>query len=461
MSSELAGRKLHLIGVGGAGMSGLALAAAELGAQVSGSDREESTYLERLREAGVVVMIGHAAANVPDDADIVVSTAIPKDNPELLVANERGQRVLHRSELLAELAALRPHCITVAGSHGKTTTTAMIAHVLDSLGEDPSYFVGGEVQIGERVTNAHVGSGQSVVIEADESDGSFRRYTPTIAVVTNIEFEHPETWSGLDELLLAFAEHLALAEQIVIEAEQPRVDELQLGQRAHTFSTVDPAADFFASDLQTSTDPAEGTSFTLNGARVQLAVRGEHNVKNALAAIAALELSGVERERAICALASFRGVARRFERLGTTPEGATVYDDYAHHPTEVRAALTTAKGAVGAGGSVVAFYQGHLFSRSLAYRREFGEALALADTVVVLDIYPSRERAEDFPGVTGWITATAAADAAQGRPVYYAPTFADARTIAARILAPGDLCIALGAGDVSQFARLLLEPADD
>lgn len=457
MSGELSGRSFHLIGVGGAGMSGLALAAAQLGAEVTGSDREESTYLPRLREAGVGVTIGHDGANLPDAADVVISTAIPTDNPELAVARERGQRVMHRSELLAELAALKSTCITVAGSHGKTTTTAMIAHALDRLGADPSYFVGGEVEIGGRTTNAHFGDGEIVVIEADESDGSFTRYNPTIAVVTNIEFEHPETWSGLDELLVAFAEHLAPAQSVVIEAEQPRIAELKLGERARTFSSTDPAADYFAARITTPEDPATGSSFELDGAAAQLGVRGEHNVKNALAAIAALELAGIERADAIAALAGFGGVARRFEQLGSSSTGAVVYDDYAHHPTEIAAALTTAQATVGADGRVVAFYQPHLFSRTIAYRREFAEALALADLVVVLDIYPSRERAEDFPGVTGWLMATAVADRTGGRPVHYAPTFDDARTIAGHLLEPDDLCIAIGAGDVSKFAHSLVE----
>jgi UDP-N-acetylmuramate--alanine ligase len=452
VSAELAGRRFHFVGIGGAGMSGLALAAAELGAEVSGSDRSESTYLERLRAAGITVTIGQQAENVPADAEVVRSTAIEQDNPELAAAFERGHTVRHRSELLAELAALRKTCITVAGSHGKTTTTAMIAHVLDELGQDPSYFVGGELTIGQRTTNAHMGGGEVVVIEADESDGSFIRYSPDVAVVTNIEFEHPETWSGLDQLIAAFAEHLAPARSVVIEAEQPRQAELALGSRAISFSITDNSADYFAAGLATADEPSEGTGFTLKELPVKLGVRGDHNVKNALAAIAALELVGVTRDQSVTALASFRGVARRFEHVGRSEGGAEVYDDYAHHPTEIRAALETARAAARA-GRVVAFFQPHLYSRSLAYRREFAEALALADVVVVLEIYPARERAEDFPGVTGWMTATSVADHAEGRPVYFAANFDEAERLARRILQSGDLCIALGAGDIIEFSR--------
>lgn len=456
MSGQMEGRKLHLVGVGGAGMSGLALAAAQLGASVSGSDQNESSYVERLRAAGVAVSIGHAAENVPEDADIVRSTAIRDENPELVVAAERGQRVMHRSELLAELAALRPQCVTVAGTHGKTTTTAMIAHVLDATGADPSYFVGGEVTIGARTTNAHMGAGEVVVVEADESDGSFKRYSPDIAVVTNIEFEHPETWHNLDELLAAFAAHVAPAKKVVIEAEQPRRDELGLGERAITFSTVDPDADYYGSALDSPDDATRGTSFSLGDLRIELGVRGEHNVKNALAAIAALEQTGVAPAQAADVLAGFTGVARRFELIGKSPQGAIVYDDYAHHPTEVRAALETARSAA-RGGRVVVFYQPHLFSRAQTYRREFAEALSLADVIVVLDIYPARERQEDFPGMTGWVVATDAADYAGGRPVHYAPTFADAQQLAGRLLREGDLCVAMGAGTITDFSRELTE----
>lgn len=455
MSGSFEGRKLHLIGIGGAGMSGLALAAHQLGAQVSGSDKEASSYTERLEAAGVEVRIGHDAAAIPDGATVVRSTAIAEANPELAAARERGLTILHRSDLLAELAAQRPKCVAVAGTHGKTTTTAMIAHVLDRLGEDPSYFVGGEVTIGERTTNAHLGSGDVVVIEADESDGSFLRYRPQVAVITNIEFEHPETWSGLDELIAAFADFAANSENVVIDIDQPRREEVD-GGRATTFGLAPTRAEFAAAATETPADAAAGSRFRLGDSVVELGVRGDHNVKNAVAALAALSLVGVAPERAIPELKTFSGVARRFERIGEHASGAVIYDDYAHHPTEVRAALTTAR-QTAAGGRVVAVFMPHLFSRTAAYAREFGEALALADVIAVLDIYPARERAEDFPGVTGWLQAVNAADAAPGKPVYYEPTFTDAEQLLSRILRGGDLCIGIGAGSIHQLTRRLLE----
>lgn len=460
--SDFAGRRLHFIGIGGAGMSGLALAAAGLGAKVSGSDRAASSYTRRLQELGALVAEGHAADNVPPDADVIFSTAIPADNPELVVARKRGQRVLHRSELLAELAQLKERCITVAGTHGKTTTTAMIAHVLSKLGEAPSWFVGGEVTIAGRTANASLGEGSTVVIEADESDGSFTRYSPDVAVITNIEYEHPETWRSLDDLLAAFAKHAAPATHVVIDHEQPRRDQLDLGPRARTFSTVDASADYFAGAIS-DPEPGQrgGTSFDLAGVRVELGVRGLHNVKNALAALAALELSGYELARTGSALADFGGVARRFELIGRSAAGADVYDDYAHHPTEVRAALSTARGLVREGGRLVVFYQPHLFSRARVYRRQFAEALALADEVVVLDIFPARERQEDFPGFTGWSVATAVADVARGRTVHYAPDLDDAEELAGKLLRAGDLCIAMGAGSITKLSRAITEDDDE
>jgi UDP-N-acetylmuramate--alanine ligase len=211
-----------------------------------------------------------------------------------------------------------------------------------------------------------------------------------------------------------------------------------------------------ATALDTPVDPGRGSRFVLDGLAIELAVRGEHNVKNALAAIGALELVGISREDAAGALKSFSGVARRFELVGRTGNGAIVYDDYAHHQTEVRAALTTARQSA-EGGRVVAAFRPHLYSRTKSYAREFGEALALADVVVVLDVYPARERSEDFPGVTGWLIATTTADAAPGLPVHYEPTYDDAIELLNRILRPGDLCVTLGAADIFHVARGLVE----
>ncbi|MBI5310529.1 MAG: UDP-N-acetylmuramate--L-alanine ligase [Actinobacteria bacterium] len=462
--SPFEGRKIHLIGIGGAGMSGLALVAHELGAAVSGSDRASSTYTDRLAAAGVSVAIGHDGANLPAGVEVVVSTAIEDSNPELLRARELGLTVSHRSDLLGELVAVKPHCIAVAGTHGKTTTTAMIAHMLAETGGEPSFFVGGEVNVGGEVTNARWGAGEIVVVEADESDGSFLKLSPEVAVVTNVELDHHSTWGGgIDELFAAFSQFTAPAGHVVIWRGQPRLAELTVPARATGFAIEGAGeaapGDLVASDLRTPADPAAGTSFTLRHpggtVPVALGVRGDHNVLNALAALAALMACGVELPAAVSALASFKGVARRFEALGLTSHGAALYDDYAHHPTEVEAALKTAREAA-AGGRVVAVFQPHLYSRTQSLARRFGEALALADVAIVMDVYAARESGHDYPGVSGWMVATATADARPGMRVLWQPSHADAAAALQRELAAGDLCITIGAGDITSLGRGLV-----
>lgn len=462
--SALEGRKLHLIGIGGAGMSGLALIAHRLGASVTGSDRSASSYTDRLAGAGIEVAIGHDAANLPAGADVVVSTAIDEANPELARARELGLSVLHRSDLLGELVAAKPRCIAVAGTHGKTTTTAMLAHMLAETGADPTFFVGGEVSVAGEVTNAHWGEGDIVVVEADESDGSFLKLSPEVAVVTNVELDHHSTWGGgIDQLFEAFAKFTEPARASVVWRGQPRLAELAPASRTSGFA-IEGGGEFVAGDLvarriQTPADPAAGVSFDLvhpgGELPVTLGVRGEHNVLNALAALAALGACAIDLTDAAAALATFSGVARRFEPLGRSPQGARVYDDYAHHPTEVVAALKTAREAA-AGGRVVAVFQPHLFSRTQSLARRFGAALALADVAIVMDVYPARELPEGFPGVTGWLVATATADARPGMRVLWQPTHADAAATLARELREGDLCVTIGAGDISALGHQLV-----
>jgi len=412
--SDWGSRRLHFVGIGGAGMSGLALVCAELGATVTGSDRADSSYMERLRAAGIEPVVGHDAANLPEGSEVVVSTAIGADNPELSLARERGAEPIHRGALLAELCAEK-RLIAVAGTHGKTTTTAMAVWALRALGADPAFFVGGEVPglgPGGAAANAGWGSGEWVVAEADESDASFLELAPEIAVVTNVEMDHHSRWGSEAELRAAFDQFVAGAKRAEFDA--------------------------------TSPGPAE----------LRLAVPGAHNVLNARAALAALGLAGFDLDRAAAALADFPGVHRRLELKGAC-DGARVYDDYAHHPTEVRAALSALREA--GPRRLFAIFQPHLYSRTKAFAAQFGAALALADEVAVLDVYPAREQpVGDLAGVSGLDVARAAADRAGGRPVLWAPTRESAERAFAARLGDGDVLVTIGAGDVFRVAESLV-----
>jgi UDP-N-acetylmuramate--alanine ligase len=435
------GRRLHFIGIGGAGMSGLAIVALGLGARVSGSDRAESAYIERLREAGIEPSIGHDHGGLADRPEVVVSTAIPEDNPELAAARATGLTVLHRGDLLAEVSRLK-RCVAVAGTHGKTTTASMVAHALVACGRRPAYLVGGEVR--STGTNASWGQGEWVVVEADESDRSFLKLQPDVALVTNVELDHHSTYRTLPEVEEAFAEFARAAPTVIA----PVGLELHGAPASVTFGIG--SGTLSARELELLPD---GARFVVNGTEVRLGVPGRHNVLDALAALGACREAGLPLEATAAALESFVGAGRRFESHGHASSGALVYDDYAHHPTEVRATLEAA-GTLEP-ERLVAVFQPHLYSRTKHLAREFGRALALADVVVVLDIYPARENAEDYPGVSGWLVAGAAADFAAGRAVYWLPKLDDAEHFLRSELREGDLVVTLGAGNVDELAKRL------
>jgi UDP-N-acetylmuramate--alanine ligase len=455
------GRRLHFIAIGGAGMSGLALVCHRLGAEVSGSDRAESSYTERLRAAGLEPLIGHDAGQVPADAEVVVSTAIGDDNPELKRARERGQPVIHRGELLAELCGLR-RLLAVAGTHGKTTTAAMCVHALRAAGEDPSFFLGGELSgagPGEPA-NAAWGEGKWVVAEADESDASFLRLNPEVAVITNVELDHHSRWSSLAELNEGFAAFAASATGLVlgpgVRLPGALPETVSFALESTPSRQPGPEADLVAEAIEPEDS---GVRFRARGAEidaeVRLAVPGRHNVANALAALAALQLAGADPGDAAKALEGFAGVARRLELKGERA-GARIYDDYAHHPTEVSATLEAAREL--APRRLIAAFQPHLYSRTKALATEFGAALAAADEVVVLDVYPAREQpVGPLAGVSGRMVAEATADRAGGRPVWWLPE----AELAARALGPrlgeGDLLLTIGAGDIFKLADALVD----
>jgi UDP-N-acetylmuramate--alanine ligase len=448
---EWEGRRLHFVGIGGAGMSGLALIAAELGASVTGSDQASSPFLERVVAAGVAAVVGHDAANVPagEDVELVVSTAIGAQNPERAAGRERGLRELHRGALLGELSRLR-RTIAIAGTHGKTTTASMAAHALLSLGWEPTFVIGGKLlPPGDSDpptpgTNAAYGAGEWLVVEADESDRSFLELSPEIGLVTNIELDHHTTYGSHVELEQAFGQFLRGAlRRVVADAPEAEAFLDRVG--------IVEAAFFGASEIVLS---AGGSRFVWAGQVVSLAVPGAHNVANAAAALTACTIAGAPRSRLAGTLADFRGAGRRFERLGRTPSGALVVDDYAHHPTELRATIAAAR-TLGH-RRVVAVFQPHLFSRTSLLAREFGAALASADAAVVLDVYASRERAADHPGISGLLIAEHAADAARGRTVAWAPDFDAAERLLRATLRDGDVCLVLGAGDVDALGRRLV-----
>jgi UDP-N-acetylmuramate--alanine ligase len=398
----LAGRRLWFVGIGGAGMSALALVAKEWGAEVSGSDRARSSYVDRLEAAGIAVAIGHDGSNVPDGAEVIVSSAIAPDNPE--VSRASGTR--KRAELLAELVELRPS-IVVAGAHGKTTTSGMIAFVLERLGRDPAYLIGGEIpQLGG---NAAAGEGW-LVAEGDESDRSLELLRPRVAVLTNVELDHHATFASEAEVRELFERWLTNAPEIV------RGDELE------------PVA-------------------------LRLAVPGEHNLRNAATALAALEHAGVERAEAERVLPEFAGAGRRFELRGEAG-GVRVYDDYGHHPREIAATLEAARAAAN-GGRVLVAFQPHLYSRTRYLAHELGRALAAADAVAVTRVYAAREA--PVPGVEGNLVVEELASERAGMPIGWMPELEDAVRFLARRARPGDLVLTIGAGDVERAGPLLLE----
>jgi UDP-N-acetylmuramate--alanine ligase len=470
MATDWSGRRLHFIGIGGAGMSGLAVVCAELGATVSGSDRSESSYMERLRAAGLEPLIGHDAANLPAGAEVVVSTAIAEENPELAMARVADLKVIHRGELLAELCAEK-RLIAIAGTHGKTTTTAMTVWALRGIGEDPAFFVGGEVPgLGPEGAPANAGWGTSewVIAEADESDGSFLRLDPEVAVVTNVEMDHHSKWGSMEPLIEAFADFAGKSRAAVLPAptrEVGAVDELrgQLAGRSARRASLPrpPSAGVPGEERPTGAAGAgEIAEFSLGAPgpeQLDLAVPGVHNVQNARACLAALGAAGFDLDRAATALADFRGVRRRLEVKGERC-GVRIYDDYAHHPTEVRAALSALRELEPT--RLVAVFQPHLYSRTKVFATQFGAALALADEIAVLDVYPAREEpVGPLAGVSGLDVARAAADSGHGKPVAWLPTAAKAEVFLSQrlgTLPAGSILVTIGAGDVFRIGESLV-----
>src|SRR5437764_1201598 len=445
----LADRRLHMIGIGGAGMSALAVVAYAWGADVSGCDRTPSEYSLRLGRFGIDVHEDHDRAHLEPGMEVVVSSAVPDEVDELAAASELGLRVLHRGQLLAELVALKDS-ICVAGAHGKTTTTAMIALAADRLGLDPTWLVGGEVpQLGG---NAGPGGGDLLVAEGDESDGSCALLRPRIAVVTNVDLDHHARYASVHDVELLFAEWVAhvsadgavlLGDGVALEAGAAPV--MRFG--------FDEGADWHISGFRSG---PEGSRFWLSvpdelPVDVTLRVPGAHNARNAAGAIAALAAAGTSAADAAAALADFTGVGRRFEVRGRVA-GATVVDDYAHNPAKVAAVIDAAR--THAPARVVVCFQPHLYSRTAAAAHEFGGALAGADEVVVTEIYAARERPQ--PGAAAKLVVDALSERRPGMPLAYMPGLADAAAYLRGRVREGDLVLTVGAGDVRSVGDELL-----
>ncbi|ADJ47985.1 UDP-N-acetylmuramate--alanine ligase [Amycolatopsis mediterranei S699] len=455
-------RRAHLIGIGGAGMSGIARILLARGAFVSGSDAKESRALLSLRAQGAELFVGQSAANISSLAEppsaVVVSTAIKETNPELAAARAAGIPVLHRAQALAGL--MEGHRVAcIAGTHGKTSTTSMLTVALQHCRLDPSFAIGGDLN--ESGANAHHGEGGVFVAEADESDGSFLTYSPSVAVVTNVEpdhLDHHGTAEAYTKVFTEFVSRIVPGGLLIVCGDDPAADDLgrqaeDLGVRVRRYGrTATGPGD--ARILEYVPAPDGGVvRLVLDGEEVsvRVAVPGEHMALNAIAALlAGIEL-GAPVPGLVDGLAAFGGVRRRFEFKGRAGD-VRVYDDYAHHPTEVAAQLRAVRTAAGSGRVIVVF-QPHLYSRTKTFSVEFAEALSLADEVVVLDVYGAREEPE--PGITGALIADRVTAA-----VHYEPAFDVAAPLAAGLAKPGDLVVTMGAGDVTQLGPEILAELD-
>ncbi|HHT11583.1 MAG TPA: UDP-N-acetylmuramate--L-alanine ligase [Propionibacterium sp.] len=455
---------VHFIAAGGSGMSGIARLYAELGIKTSGSDQSDSTALRGLERVGVKTYVGHDASQVGDAKTVVISSAIRANNVELVEARKRGLRVWHRSAALAALM-MGKRGVSVAGTHGKTTTTAMTAVMLSEAGKDPSYVIGGPLST-TGVSSA-MGAGDAFVVEADESDASFLQYPTEVAVITNVGADHLVNWGTPEAYADGFRAFATRphVQHVVINVDDP-------GSRALAEELVGEArniirygeaedADVRITDVKPNRNGVEATiTFGDESGPIVLQVPGNHNLANASAAYAVGRVLGLSHDEAVDALGRFEGTLRRFQLI-TDTAGIRVYDDYAHHPTEIRAALTAARRATSAGneatgltGRLIACFQPHLYSRTLDFADEFGEVMTLADIAVINDICGARE--DPVPGVTGELVVDAARKHGQENLVYVKEKY-DLPAALNEIAEPGDLIITLGCGDVTIVGPLLAD----
>jgi UDP-N-acetylmuramate--alanine ligase len=448
--------KIHMIGIGGAGMSGIAEVLKNRGHTVTGSDLKESPYTRRLREAGIEVYIGHAVNQIGDAERVVISTAIPKTNPELLEARRRSIPVISRAAALASI--LKDGCsIAVAGTHGKTTTTSMITHVLKALGENPTALVGGELNdIG---SNVAFGREDLVVAEADESDRSLLLLSPKAAVITNVEFDHPDFYASLDDVFDTFSMFVASLPadgHLVACAEDESCSRLA-AEAPCPSTTYGISKGDLRAEILTPNSYVLLENDTRRG-MVELGVYGRHNVLNSLAAAAMARWLGHDAYSAARTLKDFGGVRRRFQLKGER-SAVRVLDDYAHHPTELSATLDAARTTMPPGGRVIAVFQPHRYSRTRVLYREFGEAFSSADAVFVTEVYGAGEMPQ--PGVNGKLIVDAICETRAHPEVYYIPQQDAMPQALHTVTEEGDVVLTLGAGDISRVGEELLTLLQD
>ena len=454
-------KQVHFIGVGGVGMSGIARVAHDQGMQVSGSDIKESRYTKQLREAGITVSIGQKAENIPEgDPVVVISTAILENNPELIEARRRGLEIWHRAQMLAHLG-VGLDTLAVAGTHGKTTTSSMLASALDALGADPTFLIGGIVRA--YGTNAHSGTGDHYVVEADESDKSFTYLSPKAVLVTNIEADHLDHYKDLDEIYDKFHDFMGLVPEdgvIVACGDEPHVVEIARseGRRMYTYG-FNEGCDVRITSYEPHGIGSRYTAVMPDGTQVEGAIKqnpGRHNVLNATGVVTLLWALGFDAAKVAQALSGFAGVRRRFDLVGEVG-GVTVVDDYAHHPTEIAATISAAAGL--GYKHVHVLFQPHRYSRAPLFTQvlhdEFGAAFDKADSVTFMDVYPAGEA--PVPGVSGKTFLNVVLEH-EGHP--------QADFVAHRVdvvphlmdkLQPGDLVITMGAGDVTAMGPQIID----
>ena len=443
--------KIHMVGIGGAGMSSIAEVLQRKGHTVTGSDLKESPYTRRLQASGMKVYIEHESGQVGDVDQVVVSTAIPQTNLEVLEARRRSIPVIPRAQALAGILK-GPRSIAVAGTHGKTTTTSMTTHALKALGESPTALVGGELNdIGSNVVE---GSADLIVAEADESDRSLLYLRPRAAVITNVEFDHPDFYSSLDDVRETFSKfvgELPADGHLVTWAEDGSC--LQLAGEAPCEVTTYGISE---GDLRAEIISSNSYVFIENGRErgvVELGVHGRHNILNSLAAAGVARWVGLDPFEAAASLKKFGGVRRRFQLKGARA-GVRVVDDYAHHPTEVNATLEAARATQSNGGRVIAVFQPHRYSRTRRFYREFGEAFSCADAVLITEVYGAGEMPQ--PGVNGKLIVDAVCETPLHPDVYYLPDQTAIPHVLSELSNPGDVVLTLGAGDISIVGDELL-----